>query len=306
MDIRPLRYFSVLARELHFQRAARRLHVTQPALSQAVHKLEQELGVRLFERSPRQVTLTAAGARFLPRVLAVLEEVRRSVEALDESGEAPGGTLRVAAIPTLCPYVMPEIILSLRREAPRVVLELDELPTSTLVDKLKQGGLDLGLLSLPIQDRGLACLSLGREPFYLAVGSAHPLARRKSVKVAALGREKIMVLREAHCFSRQALNFCKLSRQDPRVIFQGDSLLSVLRLVAAGEAVTLVPSLARDHSPGLCFLPFSSPGPSREIGLVWRLSTPPGRIQRLFIETVRLVLQKKIHSGGAQNSRETS
>lgn len=299
MELQQVRYFLALSQELHFQRAAGRSNVSQPTLSQQIKKLEEELGVRLFERSSRRVRLTPAGERFLPHALSAWDSLQSAASQLKEQSGRVAGRLRVGAIPSLGPYLLPDLLIRLRKEAPLLSLEVHEETTANVVRHLKEGSLDLGLLSLPIDDPATAGVPLAREPFDLAVSKKHPLASRGRVKPSDLKGQRLLVLQEGHCFGEQVLEYCKLARQDPQVTFQGSSLSSVMKLTAAGEGVTLVPRLAADpqSNPGLRFVPFAAPGPSRELGVLRRSSAPLTRSQELFVETVRSTLARKLRGG---------
>ena len=286
MEIQQIRYVLALAREKSFLGAAKQMHVTQPTLSQQVQKLEKELGVPLFERTPRGVLLTPAGERFLPRAAAIITAVAQGFEEVRENEGEIRGTVRLSAIPTLGPYLLPGIVKEARLKAPGLMLHLYEETTENLLASLKSTRIDLGLLSLPIKEPGLVTRSFGRERFVLAVASAHPLARKSKVTMKDLRQEKLLVLQEGHCFGDQSLEYCRRSREDAQVIFEGGSLTSVMRLAAAGEGITLVPQMAVHEGPrqGLRFIPFSDPQPGREVATVWRISAPLGRAEKLLIE----------------------
>jgi len=295
MDIPQLRYVVALSQELHFLRAAKRAHVSQPSLSQALKKLEVELGVPLFERSPKGVQPTAEGKKFLPFAIAALDNLQTATRELQELRREIMGTLRIGVIPTICPYLMPEVIRDLKRSAPKLVLELSEETTSVLLSQIKDGTLDLGILALPVAEKGLAERVFYREPLYLAVSKNHPLATRKTVTSKDITAQKVLVLKEGHCFGRQMLDFCNISRETDQVIFQGSSLTSVIRLAALGEGITLVPKMASliESAPGIRFIPFSSKQPFREIGVTWRLTAPLNRAAHFLIETVEKILKQQ-------------
>jgi len=297
MDLQQLRYIVALSQELHFLKAARRVNVSQPTLSQQIKKLEEELGVFLFERSPQQVKLTDSGEKFLPYAIQVLDSLEKGVGELQEETGEVTGRIRVAAIPTICPYLLPSVITKIRKKAPRLVLEIYEETTSVLVEHLKDGKLDLGILALPIPDPGIVSRTLGKETFYLAVSKNHPLAKKNTVRPKDIEKERLLVLQEGHCFRNQSLEFCKKQTDDIQVIFQGSSLTSVMKLASSGEGITFVPKMAADFKeyPDLKFIPFASPQPTRELGFVWRISAPLSSGHRLFMSTVEEVhkLQSK-------------
>lgn len=294
MDLQQLRYFVALSEEKHFQRAAQKTHVSQPTLSQQLKKLEIELGSPLLERTSRKIRLTPAGEKFLPYAVQVLDSAEKGREALQKDGGEITGRIRVAAIPTICPYLMPEVIPLIKKAAPKLVLELYEETTSVLLDHLKQGQIDLGVLSLPISERGIATRPLMKEKFYLAVSRKNPLASKKTVHPRDLANEKLLVLQEGHCFGSQSLEYCKTALKNPQVIFQGSGLLSVLKLAAANEGVTFAPEMALSSykDARIHYVPFAAPEPTREIGLVWRLSMPLNRAHKLLMETVAECLKR--------------
>ncbi|HOW58580.1 MAG TPA: hydrogen peroxide-inducible genes activator [Candidatus Omnitrophota bacterium] len=295
MDIQQLRYVVALSQELHFQRAAQKVHVTQPTLSQGVQNLEKELGAVLFERSSHKVQITAAGKKFLTHAVSALDQIQKGVLEIRKDTEDINETVRLGVIPTICPYLMPKVILQLKKTAPHLVLELFEETTSVLLDFLKSGKLDLGILALPVKDRGIVGQGLATEPFYLAMTKRHRLAAKEKVTRSDLANEKMLILQEGHCFGQQTLDFCKIKRKDQQVIFQGSSLTSVLQLAAVGEGVTFVPEMAVafERSAGLVYVPFASPQPKREIGVVWRLTEPLFQAQHFLMETVRQILNEK-------------
>lgn len=287
MEIQQLRYVVALAQEKHFRRAAGRVNVTQPTLSQQVKKLETELGRPLFERSSRSVRLTRAGEKFLPYAVSVLEATQKTVSELRDESGVPAGDVRLGVIPTVCPYLMPRVLATLSKAAPRVRVELYEETTSVLLENLRAGRRDLGVLALPVVERGISALSLGREPFFAAVARSHPLASRKSLRRKDLDGERLLILQEGHCFGQQSLDFCKLDRRDPQVSFQGSSLTSVMAMARLGQGLTLVPRMAVEKGTGLEFIPFmAQERPYREIGIVWRLTSPLDRAQKALMAAV--------------------
>lgn len=286
MDLQQLRYAVAVYHERHFLRAAARVHISQPTLSQQIKKLERELGAPLFERSPAGVSLTPAGEKFLPRALAVLESLERAVEELNADAQEVRGRLRVAAIPTIGAYLLPGVVARLRKSAPRLALEFHDLTTSLLLEHLKQGRVDVGILATDVDERGLVGRTIGREPFALAVHKDHPLARRDRVSLKEVTREKLLILQEGHCFRGQALAYCRLQAQDPQVVFQGSSLTSVMRMAAAKEGVTLVPRMAAEPQAALKFVRFAPPEPARDIVVAWRVTAPLGRAHDLLIAAV--------------------
>lgn len=296
MEIQQLRYVIALAHERHFQRAAERVHITQPTLSQQIQKLEKELGAPLFERSNRQVRLTEAGERFLPHATNVLATLEKAQTDIKGTVGRPAGRVILGAIPTIGPYILPDVVKRLRRKAPDISIEIHDLTTSLLLQHMREGRIHIGLLSLPIDDRGLATRLIGKEPFYLAVERHHPLAHKRRISVSDLSDKKLLILQEGHCFRNQSLDYCKRVADGTDVVFQGSSLSSVMRMAAAGEGVTFVPKMAaskREH-PDLNFLKFQNPEPTRDVGLVWRLTTPLSSAQNFLIDVIDEILTGKL------------
>jgi len=293
MELQQLKYMVALSQEHHFSRAARRANVTQPTLSQQLKKMENELGIPLFERSSRGVKLTPAGERFLPYALATLDSLEKGVAALQEESGKIAGRIKIGAIPTIAPYLMPQILVALRRRALHLAIDVYEETTSLLLESLKAGKIDVGILSLPIEDPTLISKSLGKEEFFLAVGREHPLGKKKWVVPKDIKNEKLLILQEGHCFSEQALEYCKRLRQDTEIVFQGSSLVSVMKLAAAGEGITFVPKMAvdRKENPSLIFIPFVRPKPSREVGIVWRISAPITNAHRYLMEITERIFK---------------
>lgn len=289
MELQQLRYVVALSRELNFQRASKKLHVTQPTLSQQLKKLEDEIGITLFERSPKYVRLTSAGEKFVPFALELLERLERGLEEIREDKGEVSGHLKIGAIPTIGPFVLPPLVQASHQAAPKLKLELFEEITPVLIEKLKQGQLDLGILSLPFDETALAVKNIGKETFLLAVPLAHELAKRKQISLQDLNGQRLLILQEGHCFSEQALSFCRRSREDRQVVFQGSSLQSVLNLAAAGEGITFLPKMAEKSCRNLPLklIPFGPKAPMRQIVVIWRLAAPLNRNHRFMIQLIQ-------------------
>jgi LysR family hydrogen peroxide-inducible transcriptional activator len=293
MEIHQLKYVVAVAQEKHFQKAADRVHISQPTLSQQIQKLEKELGVYLFERSPHHVNLTPDGERFLPYAISILDTIDKVESNIKKDSQTLSGRVSLGVIPTIGPYLLPSVIKILKRKAPGLTLELHDLTTSLLLEHLRHGKIQIALLALPINEKNIANLSIGEEPFYLAVAKNHPLAQKKHVTPKDFADQQLLVLQEGHCFREQSLEYCKLASNSPRIIFQGSSLNSVMRLTAAKEGVTFVPKMAAlpKENPLLKFIPFSSPQPLRELGVIWRMSAPLGTSENMVINCIQEALK---------------
>ena len=247
----------------------------------AVKKLEEELGVQLFERGPGEVTITPAGLKIVEQAQRVLEEASR-IKDLAAAGRDPlAGPLRLGAIYTIGPYLLPKLIPILRRSAPAMQLHIQENFTHRLSDALKGGEVDVILIALPFNEPGIETRALYNEPFFVAVPKGHAWEERKRVTSEELSKESLLLLGEGHCFRDQVLEFCHTTRT--RAI-EGGSLETIRQMVASGVGITVLPSTsinpdARD--PLIRILPLR-PEPSRRVGLAWRKSFPrPEAIEAL-------------------------
>lgn len=289
MTLTELRYIVAVARERHFGRAAERCFVSQPTLSVAVKKLEEELGVTLFERGAGEVTVTPAGQKIVEQAQRVLEEAAR-IKELAAAGRDPiAGPLRLGAIYTIGPYLLPKLIPILRRSAPSMQLHIQENFTHRLGEMLKSGEVDVILIALPFDEPGIETRAVYDEPFVIAVPKGHPWEGRKRVTSQELNRESLLLLGEGHCFRDQVLEFCHTMRSRDRSplarTVEGGSLETIRQMVAGGVGVTVLPSTSVGASGGsdlIRILPFAKPVPSRRVALAWRRSFPrPEAIEAL-------------------------
>ena len=297
VNLRDLRYLVALADERHFGRAAERCFVSQPTLSAQIRKLEDYLGVTLVERQPKRVTLTDAGEKVVERARRLLLEADAIVEVAKTDRDPLAGPLRLALIPTVGPYLLPEIARPLKRALPRLKLMLYEYQTGPLLEKLRDGELDLGILALPVATDGLATAELYEEPFTLAVPADHPLAARERVKVADLEGETLLLLEDGHCLRDHALEVCSRIGLGEEGDYRATSLETLRQMVAAGHGVTLLPQLAAEApvgtARGLKVKPFVRPAPVRTIGAVWRKSTTRGKAIEAVVATVRRAMKQE-------------
>jgi LysR family hydrogen peroxide-inducible transcriptional activator len=277
MNLRDLRYFVALADTRHFGKAAERSFVSQPTLSAQIKKLETYLGVQLIERQPRKVTLTEMGARILPLARSILQESDEIVSLARNDHDPLSGKLKVALIPTIGPYLLPLVARKLRKQLPLLKVMLYEYQTQPLLEKLRAGDIDLGILALPVPLDGLEARPLYDEDFTLAVPSNSPLAKRSNVKIDDLSGETLLLLEDGHCLRDQALDVCSRIDVKESEDYRATSLETLRQMVAAGLGITLLPKLATrgpfGSGQGLTVKEFSRPVPSRSIGAVWRKST---------------------------------
>ena len=290
MTLTELRYIVAVARERHFGRAAETCFVSQPTLSVAVKKLEDELGLTLFERGPGEVSVTPAGRRIIEQAQRVLEEALR-IRELAAAGKDPlAGTLRLGAIYTIGPYLLPKLIPILRRTAPAMQLLIQENFTHRLSEELRSGEVDVILVALPFDAPGVVTRPVYDEPFMVAVPKGHPWENRKRITSEELTSESLLLLGEGHCFRDQVLDICHTVRSRERSplarTVEGGSLETIRQMVAGGVGVTVLPATSTATSGGssdlIRILPFARPVPTRRVGLAWRRSFPrPEAIEAL-------------------------
>ena len=289
MTLTELRYIVAVARERHFGRAAEACFVSQPTLSVAVKKLEEELGVTLFERGPGEVSVTPPGQKIVEQAQRVLEEAAR-VRELAAAGRDPlVGPLRLGAIYTIGPYLLPKLVPIMRRTAPSMPLHIQENFTHRLSESLKSGDVDVILIALPFDEPGIATRAVYDEPFLVAVPKGHEWEERKRISSEELTRESLLLLGEGHCFRDQVLDICNVVRAKERSSLaktvEGGSLETIRQMVASGVGVTVLPSTsigAGGTGDLIRILPFARPAPTRRVGLAWRRSFPrPEAIEAL-------------------------
>jgi len=294
MELHQLRYFLAVVETGGFTRAARRCSVAQPSLSQQIAKLEGELGAPLFDRLPRRVVLTEAGARLrehAERIVAAVADARRD---LAETGGRVAGALAVGAIPTLAPYLLPPVLRRFVRRYPRVELHLAEHVTDTLIELLAAGRLDLAVLSPPLESPNLHAEILFEEPLRLVVSADHPWARRKRVRWSDLSGQRLLVLQEMHCLGGQVRGFCQRHRAEPDVVFRGEQLASVLEMVGLGLGVSLVPQMAAraDSSSRRAYLDIAPDPPRRGVAVAWHLHRFRSAAARAMVAELQRVRQR--------------
>jgi LysR family hydrogen peroxide-inducible transcriptional activator len=286
MEIRQLRYFCAVASAGSFTRAAEDEGVAQPSLSQQILKLEAEMGAPLFERLGRSVRLTPCGELLLPQAQAILRQfndARHSVQGLLVGVK---GRLTVGSIPTVMPYFVAPRVERFRSDYPEVDLQLVENTTPRLVESLQSGDLDVAILALPLTSPELVCCELFRERILLALPPDHRLAGLEPVDMKELRRERLLLLREGHCFRDNALAVCRKSRLAPNAVFESDQFATIFALVAAGAGISFVPAMAASAAQGCRLMPLS-PESFRRIGYahVRRQFRPPA--QKAFVDWLK-------------------
>ncbi|TAK90314.1 MAG: LysR family transcriptional regulator [Aquabacterium sp.] len=280
MTLTELRYIVAVARERHFGRAAEACFVSQPTLSVAVKKLEDELDVKLFERGSSEISVTPLGEEIVRQAQAVLEQAQAIKEIAKRGKDPLAGALRLGVIYTIGPYLLPDLVRSAIARVPQMPLMLQENFTVKLLEMLRAGELDCAILAEPFMDSNLATAPLYDEPFMVAVPRTHPLAQRDRISAEELKRETMLLLGAGHCFRDHVLEVCpefarfSSDAEGIRKSFEGSSLETIKHMVAAGMGVTVVPMLSvpPESHPHLVFVPFEDPVPTRRVVLAWRRS----------------------------------
>lgn len=282
MTLTELRYIVAVAREKHFGRAAEACFVSQPTLSVAIRKLEQELGVALFERGPGEVTVTPIGTRVVAQAQRVLEEAA-AIREIARAGQDPfAEPLRLGTIYTIGPYLLPHLVKALHKRAPQMALLIEENYTARLAEMLKNSELDVIIVALPFDHPGLTVEPLYDEPFVVAVPAAHHWAARKQIAASELAGESLLLLGSGHCFRDHVLKACPaLTRGGTSGSLQrsveGSSLQTIRHMVASGVGITVLPASSinpREKNELLHYIPFSRPVPDRRVVIAWRRNFP--------------------------------
>jgi LysR family hydrogen peroxide-inducible transcriptional activator len=276
LSTRQLEYVVAVAETLGFHKAAQRCHVSQPTLSAQVKQLEDVLGVQLFERDRRRVLVTAAGAVLVSHARRVLLGLNDMIAAAEELTEPRSGTFRVGIIPTIAPYLLPDVVPAVRQRYPKLTLVFREEKTEAVVADLREGRIDAGLLALEADIGEWAEGRIADDPFVVALPKGHPLARKKRLAVNDLDDEKVLLLDEGHCFRAQALSVCERAGAKEAEL-RATSLSTLAQMVSSGAGVTMLPQIAVDvenRRGQLEIRPFVSPAPHRTIALIWRPQSP--------------------------------
>lgn len=275
MNLRDLQYLVAVADHRHFGHAAEASFVSQPTLSTQLKKLEAELGVPLIERNPRQVMLTPAGEQVVERARVILREANSIRGIAQQASDPEAGTLRLGLFPTIAPYLLPHVVPTLHDRFPRLELLLVEEKTEVVLQQLRSGDLDAGVLALPVADDGLHVEPLFDEDFVLAMPTGHPLADSdEPLDPSVLAGEDLLLLEEGHCLRDQALEVCQLAGAGERSGFRATSLETLRQMVAAGVGTTLLPRMAVQPpvpvSAEVRLRSFTAPAPRRRIAMLWR------------------------------------
>jgi LysR family hydrogen peroxide-inducible transcriptional activator len=284
MTLTDLRYIVALAQERHFGRAAEKCHVSQPTLSVAVKKLEEQLGVMLFERSAADVKVTEIGRQIVAQAERVVREASQ-IRDIAEAGKDPlAGPLRLGVIYTIGPYLLPSLIPLLTERAPRMPLVIQENYTARLADSLKRGEIDVAIIALPFDEPGIVVQQIYDEPFRVVLPAAHPWTSAKQISAEGLQEEPLLLLGAGNCFRDQVLSACPQCAHGTGLqkTLEGSSLETIRHMVATGLGITVLPSTAADplatSQKLVAIRNFSDPQPSRRVAIAWRVTYPRTKV----------------------------
>lgn len=291
LNLHLLEQFVALARTKNFTRAADELHLSQPALSRAIQKLEDQLGSPLFERKPREVVLTDLGELLLERAKEILQLMEDTISELSEAGRR--GRIRLGAIPTIAPYFLPGLLHAFAKKHPDVLVVVQEDTTENLVRRCSHGEIDLAILAQPVIARHLEVEPLFEEELLLVVPVDHPLASARSVKIEALEGFPFVTLNEAHCLSENIASFCRKQSVQPVTVERTSQLATVQELVALDHGISIVPEMARkiDSSDRRIYRSFAGEKPTRTLAMVWNASRFQSKSVKLLMEELRRLTQ---------------
>jgi LysR family hydrogen peroxide-inducible transcriptional activator len=288
MEFSQLRYFSTVASSGNFTRAAAELGLSQPALSRAIARLEDELGQPVFERRPRTVTLTDAGRLLRARAQEVLTIISNTKAEITDDGQT--GTIRVGAIPTIAPYFLPRVLSEFARDRPRAVVQVIEDVTEGTIKRCDDGDIDLAIVALPIATKYLEVEDLFEEELLLVLPPRHPLGRKRRITIDDLKPHPFVLLDEAHCLSGQIVSYCQRRSIQPVAMERTSQLATVQELVALDHGVSMVPAMAQriDKSRRRRYRSLVNPTPKRRIAMIWN----PYRFQSRLLEAFKGVLRR--------------
>lgn len=301
MTLTELRYIVAVSQKNHFGLAAQACFVSQPTLSIAIKKLEDELGVRLFERSSKnEIRITEIGQQVIDQAHIVLQEARILSEIAQQGKDPLSGTFKLGVIYTIGPYLLPSLIPKLKQRAPNLKLIIEENFTANLYQSLKQGALDAIIISYPFAEPGIETSSLYEEPFIVALPRDHDWNNRDEIPTEDLAQQDLMLLGAGHCFRDQVIKSCPncmLGNSEITRSLEGGSLETIRHMVAAGTGITVLPHTSILHSHHderlIDFKPFKSPAPSRTVAIAWRKHYP----RKETISTIRETIQNSPLSG---------
>lgn len=293
MNIRDLKYLIALEEHQHFGKAAEACFVSQPALSMQIQKLEEILGIKLLERTNKSLLFTREGTVIAEHARKILHEITEIQEFAKRAKAPYSGELKIGIFPSLAPYFLPLIMPSLSKKYKNISFYLIEEKSQTLIEKLKDGKLDIAFLSLPLSEKNMQFTPLFEEEFLLAVPRSHPFASLNKVKHDHLDNKELLLLEEGHCMREQILSFCQKNNVNEPHNFRATSIETLRHMIAAGIGMTLMPKLACDNNKNITYLPFTSPKLTRSIGLMWRDTTAKHYLFEEIANYIKNILEKQ-------------
>ena len=266
--IRELEYFVAIADQKHFGKAAHSVHISQPTLSMQFKKLEDKLGCNLVNRLSNGISLTAFGEEILP----IARQILKLATEIDSRSKNSDSKVQVnlGIIPTLAPYLLPKIDKDLTKQISKKKILIYELQTKQIIEQIKDGTLDIAIVSTPINEIGIKETSIFSEPFYLAVNRTNKLSSKKSVSINDIKNEKLLLLGEGHCLRNQSLSICNITKFSQDADYSATSIETLRSMIAINQGVTLIPKLAINKSKNISYIPFCESNAARNIGIAFR------------------------------------
>lgn len=287
MNIRDLEYLVKLAELKHFSKAAEACFITQPTLSAQLKKLSDELNLQLIESNKKLVQFTPQGLKIVEQAKRVLQETKALKQLAQNLRDPFSGDFRIAAIPTLGPYLFPKIIKALQKTFPKAKFWLYELKTKELLSELAAGNIDAGLLALPIEAKKIKTISLFKEPFNLALPAQHPLSKKEKISLHEVADNAWLLLEEGHCLRDQALEICNNFGIQENVTYRATSLETLRNMIAMNHGISLLPALASHPQKGLAIKKIKPKAPSREIVLSYREEAGHSELAQAVAKVIR-------------------
>jgi LysR family hydrogen peroxide-inducible transcriptional activator len=296
MEFHQLRYVCAVADAGSFSRAAERCKIAQPSLSQQVLKLEESLGVKLFDRLGRSIRITEAGRAFLPYARSILEQMESARSSVADKNADVRGNVAAGVIPTIAPYLMPGYAAAFAKRYPDARLRIVEETTPNLVERLRDLSIDLAVLALPLRHKDLELFPIRTEPLFAALPKDDPRAAAESLALKSLRGESFVMLRDGHCFRDLSIATCTHARITPNIAFESDQFSSVLGMVAAGVGISLVPEMAIDRDAGCRYVRLSDTRATRTIVVAVLRGRSFSRVQQAFLSGIQTRAQTRNRS----------
>jgi LysR family hydrogen peroxide-inducible transcriptional activator len=287
MEFQQLRYVCAIAETGSFSRAAERCQVAQPSLSQQVLKLEEDLGVKLFDRLGRSVRITEAGRAFLPHARSILHQMEAARLSIAGKSQDLRGSVAVGVIPTIAPYRMPRYTAVFARKYPEAKLRIVEETTPVLVESLRNLSIDFAILAMPLRHKDLEFLPLLTEPLFAVLPRSHPRAGARTLALKELRGESFVMLRDGHCFRDLSIAACSHARVTPRIAFESGQFSSLFGMVAAGVGVSLVPEMAIDGNADCAYVRLSDARATRTVVVATLRGRSFNPVQQAFLRGIQ-------------------